>query len=102
MVRVRYLTHLLQKTNTMSKIINTGVQLGGDVLNKGGVDLIAFLFDSSGDILFSSGATVPVDGNTGLAIGSLFIDTTGGTNVTLYVNEATAENSCSFKAALDT
>ena len=85
----------------MSKIINTGVQLAGDILHKGEVDLTAFLFDSAGDILWARGATVPTSGKTGFAIGCLFIDTTGGANTTLYVNEGTAANSCDFNAALD-
>lgn len=85
----------------MSKIINTGVQLGGDILNRGGVDLVAFVLDSSGDVLFARGATVPTDGSVGFAVGCLFIDTTGGANVTLYVNEGTAANSCDFNAGLD-
>ena len=85
----------------MSKIINTGVQLAGDILNKGDVDLTAFVLDSSGDILWARGTTVPTDGKPGFAIGCLFIDTTGGANVTLYVNEGTAANSCDFNAGLD-
>lgn len=85
----------------MAKILNTGLQLAGDKLTRGGVQLDVFLFDSNGDVLFSRGTTKPTDGSTGFAIGSIFIDTTGGANVTLYVNEGTSTASCDFNAAVN-
>ena len=86
----------------MAKIVNQGVQLAGDLLTRGGVQLTAFAFDASGDVLLARGATVPTDASVGFAIGCLFIDTTGGANVTLYVNEGTAATSCDFNAAVNT
>jgi len=86
----------------MAKILNQGLKLSGDILTRGGVQLTAFLFDASGDILWAKGATVPTDASTGFAVGCLFIDTTGGGNTTLYVNEGTAASSCDFNAAVNT
>jgi len=86
----------------MAKILNTGLQLAGDLLTRGGVQLTAWFFDSSGDVIWARGATVPTDASTGFAVGCLFIDTTGGGNTTLYVNEGTAASSCDFNAAVNT
>ncbi len=48
--------------------------------------------DPSGDILLSTGATVPSDAATGYAVGSIFIHTDGGAGDTFYVNEGTASS----------
>ncbi len=84
----------------MAKIVNTGLQLGGEPISRGGVNLVALLFDSSGDVLWGKGATVPTDSSAGFAVGCLFVDTTGGANATLYVNEGSA-TSCDFNAAVN-
>ena len=83
----------------MARQVNTALQLAGEVITKGGVAQTAFLFDSSGHVLLSRGATVPTDSSAGFAVGALFIDTTGGANVTLYVNEGST-TSCDFNAAV--
>jgi len=84
----------------MAKIVNTGLQLGGEPITRGGVKFVALLFDSNGHVLLGKGATVPTDTGVGFAVGCLFIDSTGGANVTLYVNEGSA-TSCDFNAALN-
>jgi hypothetical protein len=84
----------------MAKILNTGLQLGGEPITRGGVKLVALLFDSVGDVLWGKGATVPSDSKAGFAVGCEFIDTTGGANVTLYVNEGST-TSCDFNAAVN-
>jgi len=84
----------------MAKQVNTGLQLGGESISRGAVTLIALLFDSSGNVLWGKGATVPTDAYAGFAVGCLFIDTTGGANTTLYVNEGSA-TSCDFNAAVN-
>jgi hypothetical protein len=47
--------------------------------------------------MFAWGPTVPADGTAGFGIGCIFIDTTGGAGVTLYVNESTTA-ACDFNA----
>ena len=84
----------------MAKIVNSGLQLGGDVLTRGGVAQTAFIFDSDGNVLLARGASVPADAGVGFAVGCIFIDTTGGTNITLYINEGST-TSCDFNAAVD-
>jgi len=50
---------------------------------------------------WDAGATVPADTTAGYAIGCIFIDTTGGSKVTMYCNESTTKNSCDFNAVVD-
>jgi len=47
--------------------------------------------------IYDRGTTVPTDATAGYATGCLFIDTTGGAGVTLYVNEGSV-TSCDFNA----
>lgn len=84
----------------MAKQINTGLQLAGEILTRGAVPITAFLFDSNNNVLWARGATVPSDNKPGFAVGCLFIDTSGGANVTLYVNEGTTVL-CDFNAAVN-
>jgi hypothetical protein len=61
-------------------------------------DILVYLRDQAGKILFASGPDVPVDTSTRYAKGALFIDTNVGTGTTgLYVNVGTASSSV-FKA----
>lgn len=54
--------------------------------------------DSNGDILWSTGLTVPTDATTGYAKGALFIDTDVATGTTgLNCNKGT-NTSCQFTA----
>jgi len=53
--------------------------------------------DESNNVLFARGATVPTNGDSGFAVGSYFIDTTGGVGVTVYINEGSA-TSADFNA----
>ena len=85
----------------MAKFLPGGLQLGGDKITRGGVPIDGFLFDGSGNLLWGRGPTVPTNSSVGFAVGCEFIDTTGGANVTLYINEGTSAAVCDFNAAVD-
>ena len=72
----------------MAKIVNSGLQLGGDVLTRGGVAQTAFIFDSDGNVLFARGASVPADAGVGFAVGCIFI----GNNQTGLSEKSGKEN----------
>lgn len=55
---------------------------------------------SGQDKIFAMGATVPAGSSSGYAKGCLFIQTDGGTNTTLYVNEG-SNTSSTFVAAIN-
>jgi hypothetical protein len=61
--------------------------------NKGTDNVV--LTDGSGRALIVHGTTVASDGDSGYAIGCLYIHTDGGDGSALYVNEGTA-TSCDF------
>ena len=77
---------------------------GVDVLQMAGSDdtvgtpsVTVLSVDSDKNVLLARGATVPTDTDTGYATGCIFIDTTGGVGVTLYINEGD-ETSADFNA----
>lgn len=84
----------------MAKQINSALQLAGELIAKGSIKLTVWEFDSNNDILKCKGATVPTDALSGFAVGCEFIDTDGGTNTTLYINEG-SRTSCDFNAAVN-
>ena len=55
------------------------------------------MISAAGNALLAHGTTVPTDGDSGYAIGCLYIHTDGGAGTALYVNEGTAA-SCDFDA----
>src|SRR3990167_10886794 len=81
----------------MAKIQNRGWLLRGTEETKSSEIIISILWDALGKAILAKGATVPTNTTAGYAVGCLFIDTTSGKNVTLYVNEGST-TSCTFVA----
>lgn len=73
------------------------VKFDGTTETVGTPSITVLAVDSSNNVLLGRGATVPTDNDNGYAVGCLFIDTTGGVAITLYVNEGDADN-CDFNA----
>ena len=57
------------------------------------VEIRDYMEDINRNITYSSGLTVPTDGSSGYAVGSLFAKTNGSLGTALYVNEGTATSS---------
>lgn len=74
----------------MAKVFNQAVQLGGETRQIGTPVVTALEFDSNKDVTRAKGASVPTDGDRGYALGCMFVQTDGGTETVLYVNEGSA------------
>ena len=83
----------------MSKLFNRGLQIAGEPFAKSGLGFTGIEWDAAGNVSRCKGATVPVDGTAGYAIGCQFIDTDGGVGGTLYVNEGSI-TSCDFNESV--
>ena len=78
------------------KLVNTLLQQIGNIETPDTTEVAVLTKDSSGDVLFATGITVPTNGETGFAKGCEFHDTdvAGGTSGS-YVNIGT-NTSCEF------
>lgn len=84
-------------SRTISKLHNA-LQLDGRVETPDTTEVTVLFADTRGVVL-AYGATVPTDGESGFATGCMFVDTDGGVNVTMYVNDGDA-TSCDFNLGL--
>jgi hypothetical protein len=73
------------------------LQMDGHTEIVGTPEVTVLQVDSDKNVLLAKGATVPTDADTGYATGCLFIDTTSGVGITLYINEGSA-TSADFNA----
>jgi hypothetical protein len=74
----------------MAKVLNRAIKLGGETQTIGTPTVKVLEYDADSDVMRATGATVPTDGDRGYALGCLFIQTDGGTETVLYVNEGSA------------
>jgi hypothetical protein len=81
----------------MAKQFNRAILIGGEKRTVGTPVVNILQFDSSNNVLFATGATVPTDADAGYAKGCIFIHTDGGVGTTLYQNEGSA-TSADFNA----
>lgn len=75
--------------------IRNGLQIDGKILTPDTTEVTIILADLSENVLMGSGATVPINGETGYAKGCMFIQTDGGIATTFYINEGD-ETTCDF------
>jgi len=69
------------------------LQLDGDLVLVGGVSTYALMYDRSGNYAMLAAATTPTDSLAGIATGCIWINTSGGSNTTMYVNEGSSTSS---------
>ena len=80
----------------MSKLFNRALEITGELRVVGASQTSVTVIDeNSTGITRCFGSTKPADGNAGYAVGCIFTDVEGGSNVTFYVNEGSA-TSCAF------
>lgn len=74
----------------MAKVTNRAQKLGGETFQVGTPVVRVVEFDKDNNVRRAEGTTVPTDADRGYAVGCLFVQTDGGTETVLYVNEGTA------------
>ena len=80
----------------MSKILNRDLVIGGETAKVGTPQVTILERDTNGKVRRAEGSTVPTNGDSGYALGCLFIQTgTNGVSTSVYVNEGSA-SSCDF------
>jgi hypothetical protein len=72
------------------KVFNRAIKLGGETQTVGTPTINVLETDANSDVMRATGATLPTDGDRGYAVGCLFVQTDGGTETVLYVNEGSA------------
>ena len=76
----------------MSKVINRAIKLAGETRKVGTPVVNVQEYDASGNVMRCTGATLPTDADAGYAKGCIFIDTSGSTGTTVYINEGSASS----------
>lgn len=74
----------------MTKVLNRSLKLGGEQYTVGTPSVLVLEWDRDSKVRRAEGATVPTDGDAGYATGCIFVQTDGGTETVLYVNEGSA------------
>jgi hypothetical protein len=85
----------------MAKKINGAIQIFGEPKSISSLGYYIERYDNAGMIKECKGATMPVDGTAGFAVGCIFIDTSSGAGATFYVNEGSV-TSCDFNVTAGT
>jgi hypothetical protein len=83
----------------MAKTLNRAIKLCGEPRTISGIGMNILEYDINSNVLLARGATVPVDGTAGYAVGCIFIDTDGGIGTTTYTNDGSI-TSCDFNVSL--
>jgi hypothetical protein len=74
----------------MARPFNRAIKLGGETQKVGTPTVKVLEYDADSNVMRATGATVPTDGDRGYAVGCIFVQTDGGTETVLYVNEGSA------------